>query len=569
MKINEEILQALQETALRFDSEEDLLKKPEEEGNHWVVNSAPFALSVFWYCYEPYYDMACRILNRICDLQDTRPGRTFGLWDWDLQQCLDYDSWLFPDYNCADFLGKRLVALCKYRGHLLPDALREKLYTVIRNAAHCTIQRNVGSDYTNIAVMSNLFLISAGELLRDDYIFSVGKERLDKLCRYTDACGGFSEYNSSCYTLVVVYDVALMLGMFEDGECLQMAHKLNYYAWKLLADHFNNHIQQLSPPQARSYTEMDSPSADPAGVAGVVWEGTGGRYGRKPAKIILEHTLFPIQCPEELLPLFEKDTHFLAETYFRPNHIRRPGEDVTIIRDYDNPDLIAYTYRTPVCSVGAFNYGDTWVQRRTCSVIWDREQPKVFRLRGIHDGKDFSSGMSYVQQENGRILGHLGLVTDRGSWHYIVDPNKTGIFDANELCFRFDLIGNVEQLRITQEGNTFLVCDKDIRIRLHIAKWVFDGKEAAVHLSEDGKSVILEGYRGETTELNTQRMGDTYGIFTMEVLDNGQDACTALPETTFTDKDLHTAWQGLEVSSLRIPVPYRRALGLGLEAPIC
>ena len=212
------IARLLEETVRQFDPAEDLPRSP-QTGKHMVVHASGFALNMFWFGYEPGYDMACRVLNRICDLQDTRPGRTFGLWGWDLEQCLDYDSWFFPDYNCADFLCKRLTVLCKKFGHLLPEELKQRLYTAIRNAAQCTIQRNVGSDYTNIAVMSSLFLVSAGEVLQDDYIFSIGKERLDKLCRYTDACGGFSEYNSSCYTLVVVQDTARMLGTFEDPDC--------------------------------------------------------------------------------------------------------------------------------------------------------------------------------------------------------------------------------------------------------------------------------------------------------------------------------------------------------------
>jgi len=560
------IARLLEETVRQFDPAEDLPRSP-QTGKHMVVHASGFALNMFWFGYEPGYDMACRVLNRICDLQDTRPGRTFGLWGWDLEQCLDYDSWFFPDYNCADFLCKRLTVLCKKFGHLLPEELKQRLYTAIRNAAQCTIQRNVGSDYTNIAVMSSLFLVSAGEVLQDDYIFSIGKERLDKLCRYTDACGGFSEYNSSCYTLVVVQDTARMLGTFEDPDCRRMAEKLNYYAWKLLADHFNNSILQLSPPQARAYVEVDKAEADPSSVCATVWVGTGGRFGTPPTKYSLELLQFPPKCPEELIPLFEKKTYFLAETYFHPNNIRRPGEDVTIIREYDCPELTACTYRTPTYSMGAFQLCDTWAQRRTCSVVWDREQPKVFRLRGIHDGHDFASGMSYVRQRNNQLLGHLGLVTDRGSVHYIIDSNKTGIFHANSLHFRFELFGSTDGLQIRQEGKDFWICDGDFRIRLHIAAWKFNGKDAPVFVSEDGKAVILQGYEGETAELNTPRMEDTYAVFTMEVLE-GTDPVSLTPETDFSETKLVTRWQDLEVSSHRIPVPYRRALGLPLDAPV-
>ena len=559
------IFQAIEKECEAFDPAENLPRTPTGD-DHMVVNATSLALSIFWYEYEPGYDLACRILDRVCDLQDTRPGRTFGLWAWNLQQCLDYDSWFFPDYNCADFLGKRLTTLCKLRGHLLPEALKEKLYVVIHNAAHCTIERNVGSDYSNIAVMSSLFLVTAGELLQDDYIFSIGKDRLDKLYRYTVTCGGFSEYNSSCYTLVVVLDVARMLGMFDDPDCLQMANTLNYYAWKLLADHYNDSLKQLSPPQVRSYTEVDT-VREKMNVSSVVWVGTDGKYGAAPQVVHHEMLQFPPHCPEELLPLFEKKVHFLDETYYRPNRIRRPGEDVTIIREHDCPELSAYTYRTPTYSMGAFRLCDTWGQRRTCSVIWDKAFPKVFRVRGIHDGHDFASGMTYVRQQDNKMLGHLGLVIDRGSVHYIVDANRTGIFQAEDLHFRFELLANSENLTIRQDGKDFWVEDSGLRIRLHIAAWVFNGKEAPVYVSEDGKAVILEGYHGAPVELNTQRMDDTYGVFTMEVLENN-DSPSAAPETTAGDTLLTTQWLGMEVDSHRIPVPYRRALRLPLAPPV-
>jgi hypothetical protein len=200
------ITQLLEEAILRFDPVENLPRSP-KTGNHIVVHAATYALNMFWFHYEPGYEIACRVLNRICDLQDTRPGRTFGLWAWELEQCLDYDSWFFPDYNCTDFLCKQLTILCKKRGNMLPEDLKQRIFTALRNAAQCTIQRNVGTDYTNIAVMSSLFLVTAGEVLQDDYIFSVGKERLDRLCRFTDACGSYWSYScnyrsfscGSCY----------------------------------------------------------------------------------------------------------------------------------------------------------------------------------------------------------------------------------------------------------------------------------------------------------------------------------------------------------------------------------
>lgn len=49
-------------------------------------------------------------------------------------------------------------------------------------------------------------------------------------------------------------------------------------------------------------------------------------------------------------------------------------------------------------------------------------------------------------------------------------------------------------------------------------------KDAPVYLSQDGRSVILVGYRGETTLLDTTKLGPTYGVFTLTVEYPGHEA---------------------------------------------
>lgn len=182
----------------------------------------------------------------------------------------------------------------------------------------------------------------------------------------------------------------------------------------------------------------------------------------------------------------------------------------------------------------------------------------------MHDDYDFCSGMCYAQQRNNDILGMLGFVTDRGSLHYILDKNKTGVYDAEKLWFCFELGGESENLKIRQNGNTFYVDDESLHICLHIRKWIYDGAEKQPYLSEDGRTVILPGYDGPLKTLDITKLDDTYGIFTLSVRngDTPQWNNDAIETNMLAGGWMEACWNGLQVSAPRGPVPYRRALGL-------
>lgn len=533
---------------------------------HHVKATSGFALSVLLTNQEQHYDKAFRALHRICDIQDTKAdSRTFGLWAYYLEE--DLEHMIAPDYNWANFVGKDLLAVCLLCEDKLPADLRERLYVAIRNLAECTIRRNVAADYTNISLMGGMTIIAAGELLQDERIFSIGRHRLKRLCEYTDITTGFSEYNSSYYVVIAIEEIARMLIFFKDEECRAMANVLNKYAWEMLALHYNTSLQQLTPPQTRAYSDVDS-----GRLASLIWLGTGGRFGKMyPDAMDLDSLQYlRFECPEEILPLFEEKECFIEHTYYRQNNIRQPGEDTTIIRELDSPDLTAYSYKTIDYSVGAFALCDTWNQRRNVMVIWDKEKPKTFRLRGLHNGYDFCSGITYAKQDKNQILGHVGLVTDRGSFHYILDKVKDGIYEVEELCFRFELGGDSENLTIRQNGKDYFIDDNQMHIRLHIEKWVFDGREAQVRISEDGRAVILVGYEGPAMQMDTKQLDDTYGVFTLSV--DNEVPENAIEDEIQNDNEVQlrmlpggryqSEWKGMRVVSHRGPIPYRRALGL-------
>ena len=559
MERQEMIDRLLGETAGAFDEAEAMVVR---DYRHWVGgyhtrrtgrthvirDTADYAAGVLMLGREADYDRAVKGLYRICELQDVREGSgTFGLWPYYLEE--DLEHMLAPDYNWSDFIGKDLIGVCLLCREQLPEDLYSRLLTAVRNAMECSIRRNVGEDYTNMSIMGCMTITAAGELLGDERFLEIGKMRLERLYKYTRYNGAFSEYNSSAYVLVAMNEIMRMLAFFRDERCRFIAGELNRYAWEMLASHYNLSIGQLTPPQARAYRDVDNGS-----LAWTIWQGTGGRYGRLPGEeafrqgaVSMESLCFPPKCPEELVPLFEEGERFLAGAYYRRNSLRSEDADLTIIREPDSPDLTAYSWKAPGISMGAFGMCDCWGQRRNVMAVWDRERPKYFRLRCIMGDHDFCSGFTWAAQDRNKILGQLGLVTDRGSFHYILDKDKSGCYETDRLYFCFELGGDTGELRIRQEGKDFLVRDRGVKIRLHVEKWFFDGREAEVKLTGDGKAVILMGYEGPVKRLDTKKLGDTWGIFTLTAETGNVEAaemgCGVVPdeEAVLSSEILKTA----------------------------
>lgn len=555
---------------------------------HVVRSTAEYASGVLLLSIKDEYEQAYGALWKLCSLQDRREGSaTYGLWPYYLEE--DLAHMLVPDYNWSDFIGKELIGICLCCREALPEELYEALKQAVRAAMECSIRRNVAADYTNMSIMSCMTLLSAGELLKEERFLKEGRARLAKLMEYTEFNGAFSEYNSSAYILVALHEINRMRTFLKDPESLSKAEKLNWYAWKMLGEHYNCEIGQLTPPQARAYRDLENGS-----LAFTIWNGTGGHYGAPATEktleaggVSLEELCFPSHCPEELLSLFAQEERFLKDTYYRTNRIRIKGEDTTIIRELDSPDLTAYSWQTKDYSMGSFAFCDTWNQRRNCMVVWDKEHPKYFRLRCINGDYDFCSGIVSACQDHNKLLGQLGFVSDRGSFHYILDQRKDGIYETEALYFCFELGGETKGLKIKQDGKDFLIEDGSLQIRLTIEKWVYDGKEASVMVSEDGSRVILQGYQGEKKLLDTNKLGDTYGVFAMEVItamknqaegessgkrDSREEKGLATKNTKenepekiqirFRSSRVESSLGGMKVSSYRYTVPYRKALGL-------
>ncbi|MFD2882118.1 hypothetical protein ACFTAO_49900 [Paenibacillus rhizoplanae] len=186
----------------RYDSAICMLRSPfSSPGYHTTLKQAEFihstrdslsyALGLLDTELARYEERAFDIIRQVISLQDTDPAHdTFGIWSWFYEEPLDQMA--PPDWNWADFCGSRLVQALSRHGHRFQDDLREAAVLSIECACEAIIRRNVGPDYTNIAIIGAFVTRIAGEKLgRKDYA-DYGLERLRKLHAHTLKHGAFS-----------------------------------------------------------------------------------------------------------------------------------------------------------------------------------------------------------------------------------------------------------------------------------------------------------------------------------------------------------------------------------------
>lgn len=532
----------IQQEGMRYDESVGMLKVEQKKWAggyhtrkvgilHPVRDAAEYADAIFHSEKKELYERGETILKAIIRLQDNREeSATYGLWPYYLEESLD--DMIHPDYNWADFISKSLLGIRIMASSKITEETRTMMDGAIYRAALCSIKRNVGLDYTNIALMSSLTILSAGELLKEEKLIQEGSDRLLRLYEYTKFNGAFSEYNSSAYIVVALHEIARMKQFFQKKEYLDLAEKFNEYAWDCLSTHYNTSLNQLTPPQARAYVNLDR-----GALAWMVYLGTDGAYGICPKEgdlsaVSMESLLYPSQCPQMYLSRFAEKERSLTQIYYRKNNLRKKGTDTTIIRDLDHPDITAYSYQTEEYSMGIFQSSDCWNQRRNAMIVWGKEIPSYLRLRGMIGDYDFCSAMVYGVQNKNRMFGHLGFVSDRGSFHYILDERKDGVYETDRIYFQFEMEGR-EGLCFEETEKGYCVRDQGLCITICIPEFMFDGHPGTVCLSEDRKKILLIGYQGEKKIIDTKQWDTTYGLFYMEVKKIGEEAAE---DISFTSK---------------------------------
>ncbi|MDF2834991.1 MAG: hypothetical protein K0Q63_631 [Paenibacillus sp.] len=394
------------------------LKRETTPEVHFLLTSAEHAYYLLEEGEPSGIERAIGLLEKVVPLQDRNPASdTYGVWPYFYEEPLEKMD--RPDWNMADFHGKRLIlTLIKHEEKLgaeLAAAVRE----AIGHACRAIMKRNVGPHYTNIAIMGAFVTLAGGELLGNDVFREYGLARLKRFYDFTFGIGTFSEYNSPCYTPIAIKELHSISAYSSSLEAAGYADELMDLAWRMAGEHYHAGTGQWSGPHSRTYSS---------------WLRADERQFLEEA--LLDETFEfgeNIRCPLEHRRLFlALGTRTIAEP--------------TLNEELTGYQVHATLYRNESLSLGTFSKGLMWNQRRNLIAYLKEDGRTSFvQLQFLKDGADFCSAMFAGAQSGTDVLFGLNLLTDNGAWHSDLDIIN-GRFRSSDLRIRFKIGGAREGL---------------------------------------------------------------------------------------------------------------------------
>jgi hypothetical protein len=413
---------------------------------------------------------ALRIIPRVLELQDREPcNRTFGIWPYFFEEPLG--AMRPPDWNWADFIGVRLAHILGPYAHHLPADLRAAARAALGNAALSIFRRNIGPDYTNIAVKGGVVAIMAAEQTDQPFLLRYGRQRLARFLEHTRQNGGFTEYNSPPYGAIVVLEVERGLLLIKDTEARASLLAIHEQCWRGMANSLHLPTGQLCGPHARAYdsalnavqTELLS-----AELGHELFAPAGLPPAYERGRDVINLLIIPrIPCPEPIRRaiLDAAPTRLVRQDYVRSTdpEVRRQG---TMWFDGD------------LC-LGSVNVENLWQQRRPLVAYWKNgDTVAMLRVRLLQKGRDFASGVLRSSQAGPDALAVCSLVTNKGDSHDHLDRAADGIFQVEQLALSIELSAPDAQVRADAAGGfTLQAGGRTVAVRpLHAE---FGGHEVA------------------------------------------------------------------------------------------
>ena len=522
--------------APRYDPDIRMLRSPfSSPGYHTTLKQAGFIhstrdslsyalglLDTGLACYE---QRAFDIIRQVISLQDTdRSHDTFGIWSWFYEEPLEQMA--PPDWNWADFCGSRLVQAISRHGQRFPEALREDTIRAVDYACEAIIKRDVGPDYTNIAIIGAFVTRIAGEQLgRSDYA-EYGLERLSRLHAHTMQRGAFQEYNSPVYTYIAILELSKLHTETADSRVKALTGELLDLTWRTVAGYYHPATAQWSGPHSRCYETLlgDQSKA-------FLQLATGGKVLFFPwEELPYEEEWYKsgFSCPAAYLEAFTIPAVKEIRQLYEGNEEAGSGK-------------WAVTYMTPHVSIGSFTCSDLWNQRRPLLAYADNHgQPAYIRLRCLHDGYDYCSARFKSQQDKGHLLFGIDFITDGGDTHPNLDRTG-GVTQAGDLRLRLEIGGCLDGITAesTEEGARILIGGAEFILTTWFA--AFSGHEGAQRswawevrkAEEEGRiDVDMVLYSGPRKSINFTSLQQAAMVFSLEVQPEGNDNSGPLLEMT-------------------------------------
>ncbi len=536
-----QLAKAIEPLHAQYDPAERMLRKPfSSPGYHTTLKGGTvhptrpaldYAIALLDTGEERWLGRACDILTRVISLQDQNPAsKTYGIWSWFLEEPLEKMS--PPDWNWADFCGTALLQAALYHRDRLPEKLRADLDAAIQHAARSVQRRNVGPDYTNIAIMGTYVTLVTAELYAIEDLRQYALARWRRFHAQTMQTRAFSEYNSPTYTIVALKEIGRIRLHARDAEALRLTEDVYRVAWQEIADHFHPPTRQWAGPHSRAYRTLlgNEPLA-------IIQRGTAGRVNFGVDNASLDEHRLPLPCPAELEPFFTslKEPRTLVKTFSR-----------------GTPPVVGTTYLHPAFALGSVNRGDLWNQRRSLLAYWGTPQkPSYLHLRFLHDGYDFSAAQFFSVQDQGAVLAGINFAVNGGDTHVSLDRLKNGTFKARDLRLRFEFGGAAAETQFKAPRSLpepARLRFGDVRIDLAVPVASFDQAigqwEAGTGKGTSHLDVVL--YSGPERQFNLNDIAAVVLGLAVRFADNDQPA--PIVAANVADGRLTLGWDRLGLS---------------------
>lgn len=501
---DERLLACLQSCEPNFDSQRNVLKTlwKESPGYHTTLpvgvmvcstkDNLTYALALLASGSDSSIRRAESVVSQMLELQDRDSSSpTYGIWPWFADEPLT--AMRPPDWNWADFCGIRLAHILNVYGCHLAGDLQKRIKSSLRAAAYSIFRRNVGPGYTNIAIKGAVVCAVAGEVIGDDLLVDYARRRLQNFLSFTEEAGGFNEYNSPPYGVLVLTEVERGLLMIKDGEIRKSLRCVHELCWSMFAATLHLPTGQICGPQTRAYHDLLT-----ADMIAILEVGLGLPLFRPSLRGELSFPGVEQVC---LIPrVLCSDT--IKERLFRGTKERFERHDFHRSTN-SQKHRSAAVWMTEHACLGSMNVGTFWTQQHAIAGYWRTgESVAVVRVRFQRNGRDFASAVVRTSQEMNELLAGISLSTNKGDFHDHLDRPSGGRFETTELCLVIEVLA--QNARAEEKGpgvfllsageGSLLACPVFSVFDGHPIQWKTtssEGRAALVATLHEGESVIF------------------------------------------------------------------------------
>lgn len=415
---------------------------------------------------------ATSVLATLLDAQVGDPtAEHFGLWGWYLEE--PPDQMAPADWNWADFIGARLAQVLATHADALPADLAARTLEALRRAALAIFRRNVGPDYSNIAVMGAVVCAAAGELLELPFLLDYARRRLEAVWQQCERTATVQEYRSPAYSIVLIGELERAHAIVHDGAFLLTAERLRRLVWLLLGRQYHPSTGQLIGPMSRAYS--DRLSEDGARFISERVEATTGLGGAMPV-------------PEDARRLF-----------LQPHD----GEERFPVAYLPRGPVVATTWTADGAALGSADVEFAWGQRRPLLGHWRTpDGVAVLRARMLLDGHDLSAAWCATTQSGPQALSAWWLSYDSGDTHPTLDRPEASVFTLSTLVLRVSVDG-VGTRGEERDGVYWLECGgRGALVAPAVAGFAGQPAEWRLAVQDDMAAAELVLYDGARRELD-------------------------------------------------------------------